>query len=190
MLQYDSVLILGDLNIHVCCPSSSSFTSFIKLLGYFRLTQYVKQPSHDKGHTLDLVLAHGFCVDEVNLVVFAISDHKAVLFQVPLLSPDPKGPTLIHSCHLNSLSIPCFSQAFMSSSTVLNTHELHDLTMNLSVVLTAHKCFRLYSSGQTQKAETSFSAMAERRTKNFKETMQDGREEMKKGPTPCLPCIL
>ena len=99
MLQYDRVLILGGFNVHVCCPSSSSFSSDImKLLNSFSLTQNVKQPSYDKGHTLDLVLANGFCVDEVNLVDFAVSDHKAVL------------KTL-----WNSLSIPCFCQACMSS---------------------------------------------------------------------------
>lgn len=54
MLQYDRVPILGDFNIHICRPSSSLFTSdFMKLLDSFSLTQYVKQPSNDKGHTLD-----------------------------------------------------------------------------------------------------------------------------------------
>ena len=57
---------------------------------------YMKQPSHDKGHTL-CMLTHGFCVDDVNLVDFVVSDHKAVLFQVLLLSPDPRPPTLILS---------------------------------------------------------------------------------------------
>lgn len=42
MLHYDSVLILGDFNIHVCCPSSMFTSDFIKLLDSFNLTQYVK----------------------------------------------------------------------------------------------------------------------------------------------------
>ena len=130
------------------------------------------------------MLTHGFCVDEVDLVDFVVSDHKAVLFQVPLLSPDPKPPTLIHSCPLNSLSVPRFSQAFMSSSTILNAGELHGLTID-----DLHKYFRRYSSSQTQKAETRFSALAERRTKNFKEAMQGGREKMEKGQTQCLYCF-
>ena len=96
MLQ--RVIILGDFNIHVCCPSYSLFASdFIKLLDSFDLTQHVKLPSHDKGHTLDIVLSHGFCVDDVNLDDFAVTDPNAVLFQVPSLSAEPKSTTLIHS---------------------------------------------------------------------------------------------
>ncbi len=41
-----TVLILGDSNIHVCCPSSLFTSDFIKLLDYFNLTQYVK---HDQS---------------------------------------------------------------------------------------------------------------------------------------------
>lgn len=72
-LQYDRVLILGEFNIHVRCPSCSSFASdFIKLLVYFSLTQYMKHLGHVKGHTLDPVLSHVFCVHDVNLADFAL----------------------------------------------------------------------------------------------------------------------
>ncbi len=88
MLQYHRVLIHGDFNIHVCCSSSSSFTSdFIKPLDSFNLTQYVKHPSHYKGQTFDLLLSYSFCVEHVNLVDFAVSDYKAMLFQVPFPNP-------------------------------------------------------------------------------------------------------
>ena len=69
ILKHDRVLIVGDFNIHVCCPTSSLASEFINLLQSFNLTQSVKQPSHVKGHTLDLVLSHGFSVDDVNIVL-------------------------------------------------------------------------------------------------------------------------
>ncbi len=81
----ERVLILGDFIIHVCCFSSSFTSDFIKLLDSFDLTQYVKQPTLDKGHTLDLVLSYGLCMEDVKLVDFAISDHNSVLFQIPLV---------------------------------------------------------------------------------------------------------
>lgn len=91
--------------------------------------KFVKQSSQEKVHTLDLVLCHGFCVDHVKLVEFTISDHNAVLFQW-FLSSDPKPPTLICSCPLNSLSVPHFCQAFTSSNPILNTTGQYDCSVD------------------------------------------------------------
>lgn len=52
-------------------------------------TQHVKLPSHCKGHMLDLGISNGLCVDDVILIDFPNSNHNAVCFRVPLLSPDP-----------------------------------------------------------------------------------------------------
>ncbi len=102
-----TVLIFGDFNIHVCC--SSSFTSdFIKLLDSFDLTQYVKQPTHDKGTHLTSC-SYVLCMEDVKLIDFAISDHNAVLFQIPLVLSDSKPSTLICSRPLNSLSFSFLS---------------------------------------------------------------------------------
>ncbi len=60
-------VLLGDINIHVCCSYSSFISELIKLLDSFNLTLYVKQPTHDKGHMLDLVLSYGFCVEDVEI---------------------------------------------------------------------------------------------------------------------------
>ncbi len=116
ILKHDRVLILGDFNIDMCCPASSLASEFINLLQSCNLTQSVKQPSHVKGHTLDLVLSCGFSVDNVNIVDFAVSDHNAGLFTVPFLCPDLKPTTLIHSRPLNSSCTLRFSQIFTASS--------------------------------------------------------------------------
>ncbi len=47
----ERVLILGDFIFRVCCFSSSFTSDFIKLLDSLDLTQYVKLPTLDKGHT-------------------------------------------------------------------------------------------------------------------------------------------
>lgn len=65
MPSFDRVLILGDFNIHVCCPSGSSFImDFIHIVHSFNLAQSVEGPTHLKGHTLDM-----FCP----LVLFLIA---------------------------------------------------------------------------------------------------------------------
>ncbi len=57
MSRFDRVLILGDFNIHVCCPSSSSFTmDFIDIVKSFNLTQSVEGPTQLKRtHSSDFI---------------------------------------------------------------------------------------------------------------------------------------
>ncbi len=140
MLLYDRVLIFSDFNIHVCCSSSSFTSDFIKLLDSFDLTQYVKQPTHDKGHTLDLVLSYGLCVEDVKLIDFAISDHNAVLFQIPLVLSDSKPSTLICSRPLNSLSVSRFCQAFTASNSPINASQQSDFSVEELVSVFNSSC--------------------------------------------------
>lgn len=102
MASYDRVLILGDFNIHVCCPSVSSFTAdFINLFESFNLVQSVNNPTHNKGHTLDLALSFGVSPNNMELLDFNVSDHKAVIFHT-LLPPLAHRPsTCIHSRSFN-----------------------------------------------------------------------------------------
>ena len=86
---YDRVLILEDFNIHVCCPSSFT-TDFIHLFESFNLVQSVKGLSHNKGHTLDLVLSRGVSLNNLHMLDIPVSDHKAVTFQTHLPPPVPK----------------------------------------------------------------------------------------------------
>lgn len=85
MASYDRVLMLGDFNIHVCCPSMSGFTAdFINLFESFNLVQSVNNPTHNKGHTLDLVLSFGVSPNNMELLDFNVSDHKTVIFHTLL----------------------------------------------------------------------------------------------------------
>ncbi len=78
--SFDKILILGDFNIHVCCPSKPLVRDFFNLLESFDLLQCVFGPTHEHGHTLDLVLSLGFSVDNLKIVDTVFSDHKTVLF--------------------------------------------------------------------------------------------------------------
>ena len=55
MPNFDKVLILGDLNIHVCCPSKPLVTDCMHLVESFNIKQLITGPTHKLGHTLDLV---------------------------------------------------------------------------------------------------------------------------------------
>ncbi len=89
--NFDRFLILGDFNVHVCCPSNLLAKDFISLIDSFDLVQLVKSPTHSHGHTLDLVLSRGFSVLDIELGDYSFSDHKPILFTVPLSSPVVKS---------------------------------------------------------------------------------------------------
>lgn len=57
-----SVLIIGDFNMHVCCPDKPLVKDFLSLIDSFSLVQSVPGPTHEHGHTLDLVLSYGLPV--------------------------------------------------------------------------------------------------------------------------------
>lgn len=83
VLRYDRILIVGDFNIHLCCKDDSLVKDFLTLINSFNLTQWVSDPTHTKGHTLDLVLSNGLviCITDItDKVVWETIKHYPFLF--------------------------------------------------------------------------------------------------------------
>ncbi len=76
----DNFLILGDFNIHVCCPSKPLASEILQLIESFNFTQFVSGSTHRAGHTLDLVLSLGLSVTNVVVNYACFSDHLFVCF--------------------------------------------------------------------------------------------------------------
>ena len=74
------IVITGDLNIHLDSTSSLNTQKFNDLLSSHGLSQLVTSPTHDKGHTLDVVIVRNS--DDLLCsglkVVPGISDHSAI----------------------------------------------------------------------------------------------------------------
>ena len=85
--KYDKILICGDFNVHVCCPSDQFATDFKSLLATFDLIQSVDKPTHHLGHTLDLVISSGLSVSVKEISETAISDHLPIVFE--WIAPQP-----------------------------------------------------------------------------------------------------
>lgn len=98
--NYDRFLIVGDFNIHVCCESKPLVNEFLSLIDSFNLTQSVNVPTHEKGHTLDLVLSYGLDLSDFDIYKPRISDHFAVLFTVTLPSSHVKPCPWLYVCAL------------------------------------------------------------------------------------------
>ena len=77
---HDRLLVLGDFNIHVCCPDKPMVKEFCDAVNAFGLTQHIHQATHLLGHTLDLVLSYGFSVGNIMVEETSFSDHLPVLF--------------------------------------------------------------------------------------------------------------
>ncbi len=68
----------------MCCPVHSLAKEFLSLIDSFDLAQFVNVPTHVHGHTLDLVLSHGLTVCDLEIEDHVISDHKPIVFTVPI----------------------------------------------------------------------------------------------------------
>lgn len=82
--KYNYILLLGDFYIHVCCQYKPLTMEFFNLIDSFNMVQWVKDPTHVHGHTLDLILSHGFFITNVQVFDTLLSDHMPVLFTMPL----------------------------------------------------------------------------------------------------------
>ena len=84
----EPLIITGDFNIHMDIPDES--TQFSELLETFSLVQHVRQPTHEKGHTIDLIITRSsdqiVSSDPVSDELF--SDHFSISCSLSLLKPD------------------------------------------------------------------------------------------------------
>lgn len=111
--NYDKLLILGDFNVHICCTADLLAKEFLNLLNAFDLVLHVNVPTHQHGHTLDLVLYHGFSLCNVEVCENVFSDHKSIMFSAPSAFYASKSITNAHRSRLfTSTTRNAFSLAF------------------------------------------------------------------------------
>ncbi len=114
LFNYNHFLILGEFNVHVCCPSDPLVKYFLNLIESFNLLQHVHGSTHLHGHTLDLVISSNQLNCNVILDDVAFSDHKSVTFE---LSFDHEVHNLVtpSRCvrNINSTTVDCFMNLFI-----------------------------------------------------------------------------
>lgn len=105
LLKYDVFF-----NIHICCESGPLEKDFLALIDSFNLTRWVRNPTHEKGRTLDLV----FCITDITDC--GISDHFPVMFKAVVCNKGlySRRPVL-HSRTINPSTCGRFCSAFTSS---------------------------------------------------------------------------
>ena len=81
ILDKNRLLLVGDFNFHVNNQNDPAATSFLKLMDSYGLVQHVKSSTHNKGHTLDLLLTRvgDSLLSNIRTVDTQLSDHNWIL---------------------------------------------------------------------------------------------------------------
>uniref|UniRef100_UPI003AAD7030 uncharacterized protein n=1 Tax=Centroberyx gerrardi TaxID=166262 RepID=UPI003AAD7030 len=112
-----TVILLGDLNIHIDDPSSVFANDFTSLLDCLGITQHVHFPTHNKGHILDLICCTGITPCNLADAEFPISDHKVVLFEVyapPFKVKEQRTITFRNIKHINPTDLTTLINSYPS----------------------------------------------------------------------------
>jgi endonuclease/exonuclease/phosphatase (EEP) superfamily protein YafD len=89
--SHDMLIVVGDFNIEVSSHSSAT-TRLLNLMNDFDLLQFVTSPTHDSGHTIDLVFARKDCRIISNLFITpGCADHACILFELTNSSRKDNG---------------------------------------------------------------------------------------------------
>lgn len=58
-IDRDCIIVVGDFNIHIDNPQDRGAKELYCILDSFGLSQHVTEPTHNRGHTLDLLISKG-----------------------------------------------------------------------------------------------------------------------------------
>lgn len=122
--------MVGDFNIHVCCPDKPLAKDFLNLIDSFNFAQCVSGPTHEQGHTLDLVLSYGLPVLNLEVCDSVFSEHMPVIFDVGFSSAAVRPVASARRCRtFNPSAAGQFSAAFNqlcapSASISIGTEEI------------------------------------------------------------------
>ena len=76
----------------------------------------MNEPTHTKGHTLELILLSGLSPNNFKCMDICVSDHKAILFNVALSVLNADQETAVRHRVFKPLSALKFSEHFNSAS--------------------------------------------------------------------------
>lgn len=85
------VLLTGDYNFHMELPNDINASTFRDLLVTAGMKQHVNGPTHQNGHTLDLIIdwEDDKFLSDLSIISGLPSDHDAVLCSVTFSRPKP-----------------------------------------------------------------------------------------------------
>ena len=109
------LLILGDFNVHFNDSESVESKQLDTLFETYSLHQHVLSPTHQQGHTIDLLLTRADdAPEEVRVTDPLISDHSAVIFQLSTSKP-PLPVRIVQSKNFQAFDAAAFRRDIQES---------------------------------------------------------------------------
>lgn len=90
------ILLVGDFNFHVDDILDYYANQFSALIKNFGLIQHIHKPTHNKGHTLDLVITKqdSMLVGDISVTLPWVSDHSIIHFKLRVRKPSYERKTI------------------------------------------------------------------------------------------------
>ena len=131
-----SPFIVGDFNTHMDNLTDYRAVRLSSLFQDFGLVQSVTFPTHQKGHTLDLVLTRraDFLLATISPdFTLDVSDHHCIICTLRVTRPVP-SPVYIEARNLSTIDLASFKadlQSKLQASSTLSADHLHHLIQDL-----------------------------------------------------------
>ena len=124
------LLVVGDLNLHLDNEKDRNASVFRDLMHSLNLYQHVHEPTHDRGHILDVVVTStddSSLIEGLSVLPFDRSDHHILSFTLPW-----SRPTSVKTKHnfrkIKDINIEAFKESVRTSNLVQSPPtELNDL---------------------------------------------------------------
>ena len=109
VLVDEMLCITGDFNLHIDDPTDTYGCQFNDLLSSYGLVNHITFPTHQAGHTLDLVITQNNQEMELRSIKpgYFLSDHCFVCVEIVIAQPDVQSRMLSY-CKLKSIDKPSF----------------------------------------------------------------------------------
>ena len=133
-----NLLLVGDFNVHVDDAEDREAVQFLEVLESCGLKQHVWEPTHVRGHTLDLVITRKDInlVSEVSTHRHLPSDHYAVTCYVDIARP-PSSKRTLTIRDIRRIDIDEFKNDIVKSPLFINPEvDLEKRTVQYNSVLT------------------------------------------------------
>ena len=122
----DIIMLVGDFNIWVDVEDNADAIKFLNCMNSYGLTQFIHEPTHRNGHTLDHVYLNDmqFKIQQrvINETMGLVTDHFPILIEIPSAKKQQASQT-VHYRKMKEVDINVYKDDLLASFQGLNYNE-------------------------------------------------------------------